>query len=328
MSAWWRATWWSSRMPLPPSMSRASAQTRRAADAVAQLGKRGVVQLRAALALQLRQPHAQGLHGGDVGEHVRELVLHELEAREWPAELLAAQRVGRPRPRRRRRRARAPPRPRSGGTWPAPVSVSSNVRARGEPGVGRHLDPVELDLGLPDGAVGGLAGDPLGLVAGDRVGRRRRGARRRSAPTSPSSSRAQTTTMSATVPLPIQRLGRADVQPPPVRCGRGWSGGRRRGRGRARSARTRRACSRRPWQAASAAFCSSEPSSPIAVMARPECTALNVAMLPSPRASSAATRPSATAGQARAAVAGSVPPATCQLAVAGDERHGNSARSQ
>ena len=39
----------------------------------------------------------------------------------------------------------------------------------GEAGVGGHVDVVELDLGLPDGAVGGFAGDALGVVAGNRV---------------------------------------------------------------------------------------------------------------------------------------------------------------
>ncbi len=41
-------------------------------------------------------------------------------------------------------------------------------------------------------------------------------------------------------------------------------------------------------------FCSSEPSSPIAVIARPEWTPWKVLTLPSPRASSIDTRPAAT----------------------------------
>ena len=57
-------------------------------------------------------------------------------------------------------------------------------------------------------------------------------------------------------------------------------------------------------------FCSSEPSSPIAVMASPECTALKVAMLPSPRASSAATRPSASGDSPGQPNPRSAPPAT------------------
>ena len=77
-----------------------------------------------------------------------------------------------------------------------------------------------------------------------------------------------------------------------------------------------------------AGFCSSEPSSPTAVIASPECTALKVAMLPSPRASSAATRPSATRRQTRAAEPAQRPARDAQLPVAGHERNGNSARSQ
>ena len=99
--------------------------------------------------------------------------------------------------------------------------------------------------------------------------------------------------MPATVPLPIQRLRPSSTHSSP-----------------SRRAVVSRATTSEPWfgsvsakapstsQAAIRgrylARCSADPSIPMVVMASPECTAFNVLMLPSPRASSAAIMPSAS----------------------------------
>ena len=58
-----------------------------------QLGQGGVLQAGPPLGLELGQAHAELLHAGDVGQHVGQLVLDQLETRQRTAELLAPQRV-------------------------------------------------------------------------------------------------------------------------------------------------------------------------------------------------------------------------------------------
>ena len=94
MSAWWRATWFSSRIPLPPRMSRASATIARALAAWFILASEAMPAVRRSSPASSRQPQAQQLHGGDLGHHAAELVLHELEGGERLAELLALLGVG------------------------------------------------------------------------------------------------------------------------------------------------------------------------------------------------------------------------------------------
>src|ERR1017187_1843663 len=58
------------------------------------LGQRRVVVFRGAFLLELGEPGAQACGRGHVGEHADQQVLHELEAGDGPAELLALARVG------------------------------------------------------------------------------------------------------------------------------------------------------------------------------------------------------------------------------------------
>jgi len=86
-----RATWYSSRIPLPPRMSRASAHTRRAAAAVFSLASEAAG---LALLLQATQAVAEHLHPDHVGQHAGQLVLNQLEAGDGPPELGAPPGVG------------------------------------------------------------------------------------------------------------------------------------------------------------------------------------------------------------------------------------------
>ena len=134
--------------------------------------------------------------------------------------------------------------------------------------------------------------------------------------------------MSATVALPIQRLRPCRIQPPS-----GWR------RAWVASRTTSEPCSgsvsaKAPSRSTAAidgsqrCFWASEPSIPIVVMASPECTPWKVAMLPSPRANSAATRPSASGDSPGQPWSAQRPAGHRELPVAGHQRHGNSARSQ
>ena len=197
----------------------------------------------------------------------------------------------------------------------------------GQPRVGGHPDAVEPDLGLPDPAVRGLADDLVWPGSRGPDARRRRGVRRRR-----------------------RRPGRRRRGPRRPRC-------RRRCRCRSsvsrpssthsspsRCALVSSATTSEPWLGSVSAKapstsqvairgrycarCSAEPSMAMVVIASPECTALRVAMLPSPRASSAAIMPFGQVGQPGAAVADDGRAGDAEPAVARRSSTGNSARSQ
>ncbi len=112
--------------------------------------------------------HAVELHRGDLGEHLHEPVLDDLEAAQRPAELLAALGV-------RERRVVggdgvSERRPGAGAARPGEDTggVLEAVRA-GQAVRRRHLDVLERDLSLPDRAQRALALDHLGLVSGSSL---------------------------------------------------------------------------------------------------------------------------------------------------------------
>ena len=164
MSAWWRATWCSSRIPLPPRMSRASATIARALAAWFILASDAMPGGQALVARQLAEAQAQQLHGGDLADHAAELVLHELEGGQRVPELLALLGVGQRRLVGGERDAERAPRHGVAREGQHAGDVAERAAAR-QPALGRDAHAVQRDLGLPHRAQRGLAGDDLGVEA-------------------------------------------------------------------------------------------------------------------------------------------------------------------
>ena len=89
MSAMWRITWFSSRIPLPPSRSRASAMTCRALRVLLSFASPAIVSLSRPASASRAELQAVELHPGHLREHLHQPVLDDLEAAQRPAELLA-----------------------------------------------------------------------------------------------------------------------------------------------------------------------------------------------------------------------------------------------
>src|SRR6188472_983984 len=94
ISPMWRITWFSSRAPLPPSSSRASAITWRALRVLLSLARPAIVSVSRPLSSRRGKLHAEELHAGHFGGHLDEPVLDDLEAAERLAELVALLAVG------------------------------------------------------------------------------------------------------------------------------------------------------------------------------------------------------------------------------------------
>src|SRR6185503_484030 len=122
----------------------------------------------AAVLLEAGELHTVELHAGDLGEHLDEALLDDLEGAERLAELRALLAIGERRVVRRDRVAeRAPGARRARGDEHA-ARVLELVRPRKARGL-RDAHAVEADVGLPDRARGALAGDRRRVVA-RRVG--------------------------------------------------------------------------------------------------------------------------------------------------------------
>ena len=245
-----RATSCSSRMPLPPTSPARGRRTR---------GRQRGHSFGCGVSSASRRRRPVGWRAddererrGDVGEHAGELLLHQLEAADRPAELLA--RAGRRRSRRECAGLHARRDPGDvGRRRERPVDVAPRIDAL-EPGCLRHAHALEGDVRVVHLPRRDLASNARG---GPRQPRGTRKART----CSPSVSRATTTRMSEIVALPTQRLRRRSPSRP--RC----SGGRQAardvgpvigfGEGEA-------PLSRRPGAGVRGAICSGQPPSVIA----------------------------------------------------------------
>ena len=140
--------------------------------------------------------------------------------------------------------------------------------------------------------------------------------------TSPSaSSRAKTTTTSASEPLPIHRLAPSMTHASPSRRARVSSATESEPCPGSVSAKAP-VCSTRAIPGSQRSRCSSEPSRWIARIARPDWTPRKVPRLPSPRLISMCTRPGRERAHARAAVALDVVADEPELAEAPEQRPG------
>ena len=224
---------------------------------------------------------------GDLGEHLHEPVLDDLERHQRLAELDALLAVGQSARRRPPRRGRARPTRTSSGSSRAASRVLERVRP-GQPGALGDAHVVERDVGLPDRARGALprrssrprspacrldqeALDLTVLVPSAPTRRRRR-----------RSSRCRSTAWRRRAPTRRRRgervVSSATESEP-------WSGS---------VSANAPICSRRAMAGSQRSFCSSEPSRSIDFIASPDWTPRNVPRLPSPRLSSMWTRPRAS----------------------------------
>ena len=86
MSVMCRIAWYSSKMPLPPNRSRASDHLA-GLERVVHLGQCGDRVGEFSLLLEATDTQAVQLHRGDLGQHLDQLVLVQLEAHQGLAEL-------------------------------------------------------------------------------------------------------------------------------------------------------------------------------------------------------------------------------------------------
>ena len=164
MSAMCCMTRFSSRMPLPPSRSRATAAIRRAARVLWYFASDAWVGRRPPAGLEVGQVTAVQLHRGQLVEHLRQALLHHLELRERLAELHALLRVRQGRLVAGRRVPERRPGDAGAGRVQHGGGVLERLRSR-EDGIERHPHVGQPDVRLVDRAQRRLAEDRPAVVA-------------------------------------------------------------------------------------------------------------------------------------------------------------------
>ena len=148
--------WLSSRTPLPPSRSRASAMTWRALRVLLSLARPAMVSVSRPLVFEAGELHAVQLHAGDLGQHLDQAVLDDLERAQGPAELPALLGVGQGGVVGGDGVAERGPGAGGAGGHEHPAGVGEPLGPR-KPGLVGQAGPFEGDVRLPDGPGRALA---------------------------------------------------------------------------------------------------------------------------------------------------------------------------